>query len=326
MAISCIFTYCLAWMKTVFSFIALLVTITCCGQQPIDQRFEWTVGSLKQVVWVKGNDSQKPLFLFLHGGPGNSVMPYAKKFSGQLYDHFVVVHWDQREVGETLARNSSPQPFSLELLEQDAEQVVDSLLTHFHRQKLYLAGHSWGTALGFHLVRSRPQQIEAFITIGSMIHQQQSERMALELLKKEAGKKNDESALSELRSIDIPFANGEQLYLHRKHLLRYMGSRANLSKDFVLAWSEKWLGVFNEASKINLFETLREVKCPVYFFAGRNDYQTNSYLAEEYYKLLKAPAKGFYWFENAGHSLPSSHGNKMQQIIINQILKSSPGL
>ena len=119
----------------------------------------------------------------------------------------------------------------------------------------------------------------------------------------------------------IPFVYGDQLYYHRKHLLTYMGSRTILSKTFVTHWAEKWLDVFNEASLENLFVTMPEVECPVYFLAGRKDFQTNSSLVEQYYKQLKAPAKSIFWFEKAGHSIPSAFGNEMQQVIIEKILK-----
>lgn len=312
-------------MKSLLTLIFFSVSFLSTGQ-PVDQRQDIVIGGIRQAIWVKGNDLSKPLFLFLHGGPGNSVMSYSNKFCDQLYQHFVVVQWDQRDVGETLKLNPSPVPLTLSVMQQDAQQVVDSLLQRFGRKKLYVAGHSWGTALGFHLARTRPAQVEAFIAIGSMVNQLESERIALELMKTRATKSNDQTTLHALMKVEIPFRGGEQLYIHRKSLLAYTHARTRLSKQLVLAWAAKWLPVFNEASRENLFNSLPEVHCPVYFFAGRNDYQTNSILVEQYFKKLKAPAKGFYWFEKAGHSIPSAFGARMQQIIVNDILKSPSGL
>lgn len=306
-------------------FLSLLTLIFVVGevfcQHPIDQRQQIEIGGIKQAIWVKGNDVDKPLFLFLHGGPGNSVMPYAKRFCDQLYDHFVVVHWDQREVGETLKLNASQKPLTLELFQQDTEDLIDSLLSRFHRQKLYLAGHSWGTALGFHVVKTNPSKLEAFIAIGSMVNQLESERIALDLTRQKANKTKDVEAQRELMEVKIPFETADQLFFHRKYLLANMGSKASLSKTFVTDWAEKWLNVFVEASRENLFVTMPEVKCPVYFLAGRKDFQTNSSLAEQYYRQLKAPAKDFFWFEKAGHSIPSAFGSEMQRVIIKNILK-----
>jgi hypothetical protein len=41
---------------------------------------------------------------------------------------------------------------------------------------------------------------------------------------------------------------------------------------------------------------------PVFFFAGRHDYETPGDLAEQYFEILEAPAKGFTWFVNSAHN------------------------
>jgi pimeloyl-ACP methyl ester carboxylesterase len=296
------------------------------AQQAIERKEMIMIGGIRQAIWIKGNDDSKPLLLFLHGGPGNSVMPYAEKFCNKLYQHFVVVHWDQRETGETLKANSNGTTLTLKMFQTDTEQLVDSLLHRFGRTKLYVAAHSWGTALGFHLVKARPQQIEAFVAIGSMVNQIESEKVALSLMRAKASTLKNVTETANLSHVEIPFKTGAQLYHHRRGLLVYHGSRISLKKSYVDAWAEKWLGVFNEASRENLFESLPDVKCPVYFMAGRNDLQTNSALAERYYQKLVAPAKGFFWFENAGHNIPSANGQKMQEIIIEKVLHSSGAL
>jgi pimeloyl-ACP methyl ester carboxylesterase len=307
----------------VISFILILCGFFASAQNAIDKKEIISIDGIKHMIWIKGDDQSKPLFLFLHGGPGNSVMPYANKFCDQLYQHFVVVHWDQRESGETLKLNASSLPLSFELFKKDAEQLVDSLLKRFNRPTLYVAGHSWGTALGFHLVRNRPQQLEAFIAIGSMVNQLESERIALDTMKEKAKRSKNESQLNDLEKIKIPFESGEQLFYHRKGLAELSGAKSKLTKGYVNEWANRWLNVFNEASSENLFESLPNAKCPVYFFAGRNDLQTNSYLVEKYYEKLNAPAKKFYWFEKAGHSIPSSDGRKFQKLVIEEILSTS---
>ena len=43
------------------------------------------------------------------------------------------------------------------------------------------------------------------------------------------------------------------------------------------------------------------VQVPVYFVAGRWDEVTPSELAERYFAALRAPRKGFFWFERSAH-------------------------
>jgi len=254
--------------------------------------------------------------LFLHGGPGNSVIHYAEKFTHKLQEHFIVVQWDQRNVGKTLSLNKSPEPLTIALFERDTHQIIDSLLKRFHQPKLYLVGHSWGTFLGFYMAKNYPELLYAYIPICPMINQQESERITLAAMKDKASQAQNDGALRELSLVKIPFEDGEQLYFHRKWVLDYMGSKAKITKTQVQEWALMWLPLFNEASKDNLFESAPALRCPVYFFVGRKDVQTNSGITEKYYNILDAPKKQLYWFERSGHSLPSTEPDLLQEIII----------
>jgi pimeloyl-ACP methyl ester carboxylesterase len=291
-------------------------SFTTVGQAPIDSTATFSIGGIKQFVWIKGKDNTKPLLLFLHGGPGNSVMDYAEKFTYRLQQHFIVVQWDQRESGKTLALNKSPMPLALSQFEQDTHELIDTLLKRFHQPKLYLAGHSWGTFLGFYVAKHYPELLYAYIPICPMVNQLESERIILELMKEKAATDGNKVAMKELASVNIPFQNAEQLYFHRKWVLNYMGSKARITKQRVHDWSKTWLNLFQEASKDNLLESAPSIQCPVYFMVGRADYQTNSELTEKYFQILAAPKKALYWFERSGHSLPTTEPEKLQEIII----------
>lgn len=302
----------------------LLITSTLLSaQHPIDTTEVLSIGGIRQFITIKGTDRSLPLLLFLHGGPGGSVMHYANKFTHRLQHHFVVIQWDQRQTGKTLALNPSPLPLTLERFQRDTHEMITALLAKFGREKLYLVGHSWGTALGFHIARNYPDLLFAYVSIGPMIDQLESERIALRMLKDGAQGHGDPEAVAELDKVRIPFENGEQLYYHRKWLLKQSRTSKDLSKAYVIEWARTWLHVFNEASRDNLVKSTPSIGCPLYFFAGRRDYQTNSTLAEQYYLSVTAPKKGFFWFERSGHSIPSSAPERLQSIIIETILPAT---
>ncbi len=307
-------------MRILFLWIGLSTCLYTFGQTPIDSSGTIVIGGIKQFISIKGKDNSKPVLLFLHGGPGNSVMPYAEKFTHKLQDHFIVVQWDQREVGKTLALNKSPVSLTVELFENDTYQLIDSLLKRFNQSKLYLAGHSWGTVLGFYIAKNFPELLYAYIPICPMINQLESERIILEMMKEKGKKAANQKEIQELATVKVPFENGEQLYYHRKWLVHFNGSKTKLSKEHVLTWSSTWLPVFNEASKNNLIESTQTLRCPVYFFVGRKDYQTNSRITKSYYDQLIAPKKGLFWFEHSAHSVPTSEPGLLQDIIIEKIL------
>ena len=69
-----------------------------------------------------------------------------------------------------------------------------------------------------------------------------------------------------------------------------------------------------EAIKVDFFETVPAVGYPVYFFAGRYDYNIPSQLAAAYYEQLDAPAgKHLVWFENSSHDLFFDEQGKLVQ-------------
>jgi pimeloyl-ACP methyl ester carboxylesterase len=251
-------------------------------------------------------------------------MSYAHKFTAELQKHFVVVNWDQRESGKTADLNSSDKPLSVELLEKDAVEMINYLRTRFSQEKIYVMGHSWGGFLVLKIAAEHPELLQACLAVSPMVNQLESERLSLQWMMDKAKKENNQVALKELLSVSVPFATGEQLYFHRAWLLK-MAGRKSPSKSFVETWATKWLKVFNEASEINFFTTAPQIECPVYFFVGRKDYQTHFKLTEDYYRLLKAPVKNFYWFENSGHNLTTSEPARLQEIIINDILPKTGG-
>jgi pimeloyl-ACP methyl ester carboxylesterase len=290
------------------------------AQGTLDSLAVLQIGGIRQVISLKTKDISKPLLLFLHGGPGNSVMHYAQKFTDRLQEHFIVVQWDQREVGKTLELNRSPRPLTVRQFEDDTHAVIDTLLKRFNRDKLYLAGHSWGTHPGFYIAINYPELLYAYLAICPMVNQEESEKIILDLMKDKASRTDNKIASRELAVVKIPFENGEQLYFHRKWVMEYMGSKARITKDKVQEWSSTWLPIFVEASKQNLFEVAPEIKCPVYFFVGRKDFQTNSTITEKYYQSLIAPKKELFWFERSAHSLPTTEPEKLQEIIIKHVL------
>jgi len=291
----------------------------CFAQTAIDKNEIINIGGIKQYIRIEGKDSSKPLLLFLHGGPGGSLMSKADHITGKLLQHFIVIHWDQRETGETLRLNKSSQPLTISLFYNDTHDLIDSLLKQFRRPKLYLAGYSWGSGLGFYIADKYPDLLYAYIAISPVINQWESERMALEMLKTKVSNKGRQ----ELSQVRIPFENSEQLYFHRKWLFNYSGQKfvsITFRKNVIQAWGVTWFKVWTEACGVNLFESLPTIRCPVYFFAGDKDYQTNHDITQKYYSIVSAPKKDLFLFEGSGHGLPETDPSLFQEIIINKIL------
>ena len=280
------------------------------------------IGGIKQWIRIKGANNKNPVLLFLHGGPGNSAMSYAEKFTSELQQRFVVVQWDQRESGTTAKLNASDKPLSISLMETDAVKLIHYLQKRFSKDKIYLMGHSWGGFLGLKIADDYPELLNGYFAISPMVYQVESERLSLEWIAGKAKESHNQKALDDLAKVNIPFQNSEQLYFHRTWLAQMTGNKP-LSKAFVEDWGKKWLALFNEASQVNFFNVAPEIKCPIYFFIGRNDYQTYFKLTEDYYNMLKADKKRLFWFEDSGHNPNLTEPKKLQKIIIQELVSES---
>ena len=292
------------------------------SQHPIDTNVIVSIGGIRQYILIKGKDDSKPILLFLHGGPGSSLLNKTDQISGKLQEHFVVVQWDQRETGETLKLNKSPQPLTLSLFYNDTHDLIDSLLKKFQKPKLYLAGYSWGSGLGFNIADKYPQLLYAYIAISPVIYQWRCDSISLKILRETMGKK----AREELSQVKIPFENAEQLYYHRKWLRKYEGQKfvsLGFRKSYVQGWAATWWDVWSRSNELNLFESLPAIYCPVYFFAGEKDFNTNYTITREYFNKVTAPKKDLFLFEHAGHGLPETDSELFQEFIIDKILPAT---
>lgn len=281
------------------------------------------IDGIKQFIKLQGIDDTKPLLLFLHGGPGTSLIPVADTFTDKLKDNFVVIQWDQREAGETLKLNHSPEKLSLGLLQKDTDELIKYLLKKYNRKKLFLVSHSFGSMLGFNFSEKHPELLYAFIPISAIVDQRKSEKLTMDMLNKWAKETNNDIAIKELASVKIPFEKEDDLFYSQKWLFIHNGvdfAKEDGFKKKYHDWLAIWFPMWKKSVTKNLFKTLPVLNCPVYFIEGNGDQQKSHYLVEDYYKFVKAPKKGLFWFEKSGHTVFNSEPEKLQQVIIEKIL------
>lgn len=311
-------------MKKTSLFIVLLFSVFCFAQlqkEKMDTLIVTEIGGIKQAIDIKTDDSNKPVLLFLSGGPGSSMRKNADSFTNILKNTFTIVQWDQRDAGKTLELNPSPVTPSVELMGKDTYQVINFLRKELKQEKIYLLGSSWGNALGFYIVRNHPELLNAYFAVNPVVSQLESEKELLNILKDHF--KEDPVASKELVSVHIPFKVDEDLFYLRKWLFYKDGKKYVTGDDFrkgFLQWSKTWSPAWNEVMNIDLPKTLKKVDCPIYFFVGKNDIQTSTRITTEYFKKVKAPKKGLFLFENSGHQIHKDEAEKFQITII-QALK-----
>jgi pimeloyl-ACP methyl ester carboxylesterase len=275
------------------------------------------LGGVPQSVLIRGRSTRNPVLLFLHGGPGMPAMYLAHAWQRPLENAFVVVQWDRRGVGKSYFGDIPARYLTVRRLLDDTYELANILRGRFAQDRIFLVGHSWGSYLGMLAVRERPDLFRAYVGVGQMTgpgHGDTAAARAQEaFIRREAARRGAPEAVRELE------AQGRSVV--EKWLFRFGGEVHSATSWWPLLRlgleaPEYTLGdVLRVPRGLRLYaramtydvpaDTLRtgvlSVEVPVYFVAGRWDETTPAQLAERYYAALRAPRKGFFWFEQSAH-------------------------
>lgn len=278
------------------------------------------LGEIEQWILVRGSNEQSPIILFLHGGPGLPMMPFHQHFQKDMEKKYLVVHWDQRGTGKSYSENIPVDSMNLSQILSDAHELVLLLKQRYRKDKIYLAGHSWGSIIGINLINLYPEDFYGFIGIGQVVDFSQSLNISHTFALEKAKEQECEEALRELIGIGEPPFNEDDAKL--SIILRNVGkfggrmhneisfpSIAKKCEEYTdadiknipkgLDFSDTYL--WNEVIKTNMMDNLIYFKVPIYFLCGKYDYITPTVLIEEYCSKINAPVKKVIVLENSAH-------------------------
>jgi len=280
------------------------------------------IGGIQQWIQIRGEDRNNPILLFVHGGPGGSTVPISSGWQ-PWEKYFTVVQWDQRGTGRTYRKtgNSIAPTMTVDQMTKDGIEVAEFLRTHLHKDKVILVGHSWGSFLGIHMIKKRPDLFVAFVGTGQFIGWPTSRAWLSAFLRTA----NSPEASNDFASID-ELSNPEKLALLQKWGRRFRRPpqdsagikfriRPLMMPDFTLLdwyyylkgfrFSRELLGGLNGPLTLADLRSLGlDFSVPIFFFEGTQDSMTPIEPAEQYFEQITAPHKEFVRFEGANHFLP----------------------
>jgi pimeloyl-ACP methyl ester carboxylesterase len=100
---------------------------------------------------------------------------------------------------------------------QDGIELADLLRKQLGKDKIVLVGHSWGSILGVHMVKARPEHFYAFVGTGQAGDSATSYTVAHRELLKKVAALEEERALRELREVGPPpYADGRGYGVQRR--------------------------------------------------------------------------------------------------------------
>jgi len=303
------------------------------GPTPVTDDLFLSINNSRQYISIRGKDINKPVLLFLHGGPGAAATVLFQQFNKDLEKNFVVVCWDQRGAGKSFQKKTAGKNLTVTQLIDDAGVLLDYLRERFNQDKIYLVGHSWGARLGMYLVRLYPEKIAGYVGAGQEVAAYEGERQSYLFTLSKAKEINNLKAVRELEAMGET-KNGnyltmyntgfEGIVMQKKWLLKLGGERFDKTtyRDWIgkmirgydfnifqlMQWSKasaSTAGTMFHDSAFNNFDLRKDipvVQVPVYFVSGIADYNTPWPLVKEYTSLLQAPEKSFTLFDKSGHS------------------------
>ncbi len=297
----------------------------------------------KQWISIRGKNKNKPVLLFLAGGPGGSQLAAARTQLKELEEHFVVVGWDQP--GSAKSFDSVPsKDLTPDRYISDGCQLASYLSKRFNQEKIYLVGESWGSALGIWMVQKQPELFHSFVGTGQMVSFLDTEKYCYDLALKTAREKDDSGTVRKLEKQGPPPYYGKGVAMKMANYLMYLfkvmnanpvitDSSHNTFQDmagteygiydkvnYIRGLTSTLNTVYQQLYELDLRKQATELEVPVYFFEGRHDINAPTVLAEEYYNLLKAPAKKLIWFEHSGHSPWITENELFVDMMVNEVL------
>ncbi len=293
----------------------------------IDEEQFVSINGLDQWITIRGQDRARPVVLILHGGPGGSQSHLLQRMAPMERD-FVVVQWDQRGAGRTLAKagGAVDPTVDLKTMVSDGLAVTEYLRRHLHRDRIVLLGFSWGSRLGVAMAEARPRDYAAYVGTGQAAATQAvSDAWIYQHLLDRAAAAGDARGLTDLREAGPPPWSPEAGQKAYRASAPYRGPELSLAESAKAAFTAPhWTAADVPAlargrSAYKATQLERDIlvfdpatfgqalNLPVIVIDGADDVTTPAPFAEQWVRGLKAKRTAFVTIPDAGHQALITH-------------------
>jgi proline iminopeptidase len=305
------------------------------------------VNGSQQALMIRGYDVNKPILLYLSGGPGQSSLPWPRILFDDLSRDFILVGWDQRGTGKSYVALDPAETLTPAQMVADTIEVTNYLRQRFDEDKIYLLGGSWGTTLAVLAAQQRPNLYHAIIGSGQMVSQSETDRRLYQDVLAYAVRTGNEALAAQMRAFGEPpyadlytyaFVMGQYEKLYKPYTppqtFLDKGRATNLEPWNVLG-SE-----YNFVEKVNVFrgfldtaailypqlqsidfrQDVPRLHVPLYVLDGAAELDARRDLALEWFAQVDAPIKRLFTFDNAAHAPAFEHFEAFTDIMTETIL------
>lgn len=289
------------------------------GQNSVSIYEQVSINGAKHQLMIRGADRNNPIIIFVHGGPGYSEIPYVRKYQDILEQKFTLVQYDQRGAGKSYHFFQDYSNLSPELLTDDLISLTKYIRQRLGKDKVLLAGHSFGSYIGMLAAAKAPENYIAYIGIGQVSNFSESESDALDYCLEEAAKAGNKDDIAKLEEIKNKVENGDT-FVPRKYIQKYGGGSrltdeyGDYNKGYLTNREYNLLDIFRFKLGVKksvvmtggllqkpLPSLVKKLEIPCYFHMGQYDYKTSAKAAKNYFNAITVPEKEFILYSQSAH-------------------------
>ncbi|MFZ6746597.1 alpha/beta fold hydrolase [Undibacterium sp. JH2W] len=314
--------------------------------QAINEEGFVEIGGIPQWVTIKGSHCGNPVILIVHGGPGNTMSPYAKAIYGAWEKDYTLVQWDQRGAGKTFGKNKPGEetPLTIAQMADDGVALAAYLTQHLGKKKIILTGSSWGSILGVQMSLSRPELFYAYVGTSQVVSYKTNQAASYSKVLSLAQAASDQETVTKMSALGPPpWNNPRNFGVLRKAIRKYEAlstdpapkawwvSDPAYATTSALADYEagedysflKFVGYKGDGmfSTVDFPATASKFSIPVFFVQGAEDLLTMPEITRLYVDSITAPKKEYIVVPRAGHD-PNLPFIEAQLKLLNERVRS----
>lgn len=288
----------------------------------VSQIYTFKLGGYLQKVLIEGKRKELPIVITLHGGPGTPI-PFSVGCRGMFpafTDKFIMVYWDQLGCGINNYKISNN--FSIKDFVNMTTDLLSEVKKIFPNNKLFIFSTSWGSVLSALASELKPNEIDGVVVCGQIVKDIFFNNEVIETLEKSNIPKKK---LNIIKNTNSKKATSEELQLINSCLTKYTNAYNNKNgdkapmfsmikglltspdykfKDFkaiMINGYKENTSLWNELLKINLTETILNMKIPYIILQGDTDVVASTQKVKELVENSNNKNLKYYIIKNTGH-------------------------
>jgi pimeloyl-ACP methyl ester carboxylesterase len=287
------------------------------------------IGGIEQWIQIRGDDRSNPVLLWLSGGPGFSTIPATAAYRA-WERNFTVVMWDERGEGKTFERSgkSVAATMTIDHMTDDGVEVAEYLTRRLHERKIVLLGHSWGSILGIHMIRRRPDLFSAYVGTGQVVELERDAEAAYPLLIQRAKDVHNTVAEKQLEDVGPPpYPDTEKKWVWVKWANaldpgQHSGGGGRRAQPAYMMQGAMWSQglMWSSMMRDNLPALGTDFHVPIFFIQGAEDHLTVTRLTRTYFDEIRAPQKQFVVLPNVGHLAIFTAPDAFLRVLVARVL------